>query len=216
MGATDEAMIRGTRLKLVAPVDEQLVEDRDLVRAQLAGEAWASTAIWNRYAPMVFRFFDRALGHPKDVDDMTQEVFFRAFGSLPKIRDRDALRSFLYSTAVNLLKWELRRRRVRRSVFLSETGRLSDGSVDADDSAAREALGRFHALLDRLGIHDRTAFILRQVEGLSFDEVVQAMGGSMSTAKRRVAKASQEVSRLIDDDPDLAVYFDRRGACHDR
>jgi len=204
------------RLKLVSShPDESTVEDHQLVRAHLAGEPWASTAIWNRYAPMIYRLFDRALGHPKDVDDLTQEVFFRAFASLSKLRDYTALRAFLYSTAVNILKWELRRRRVRRMVLLSPTGHLPDSPIDGDDSEARAALTRFHALLDRLGTDDRTAFVLRQVEGLSFDEVVEVMGESMSTAKRRVARASIEMSRLIENDPDLAVYFDRRGVSHD-
>jgi RNA polymerase sigma-70 factor (ECF subfamily) len=203
------------RLKLVSSdPDELTVEDHHLVRAHLAGEPRASTAIWNRYAPMIYRLFDRALGHPKDVDDLTQEVFFRAFASLSKLRDHTALRAFLYSTAVNILKWELRRRRVRRMVLLSQTGHLPDSPIDGDDSEARAALARFHALLDRLGTNDRTAFVLRQVEGLSFDEVVEVMGESMSTAKRRVARASIEMSRLIENDSDLAVYFDRRGVAH--
>jgi RNA polymerase sigma-70 factor, ECF subfamily len=204
----------GTLLKLISSElrEEPAVEDGQLVRAQLAGESWAATTIWNRHAPMIYRLFDRALGHPKDVDDMTHEVFYRAFASLRTIKDHTALRPFLYSTAVNILKWELRKRRVRRTVFLSETGHLPDGAVDGDDTEARAALGRFHVLLDRLGTNDRTAFVLRQVGGLSFEEVVAAMGGSMSTAKRRVARASQEMSRLIENDPDLAVYLDRRGA----
>src|SRR5262249_44038392 len=107
------------------------------------------------------------------------------------------LRAFLYSTAINILKWETRRRRVRRIVVFSETGELPHGRIDADDTLGREAFARFHGLLDRLGRNDRTAFGLHYIEGHTFDDVVQAMGGSLATAKRRVARASTELSRMV-------------------
>jgi DNA-directed RNA polymerase specialized sigma24 family protein len=65
------------------------------------------------------------LGPTLEVEDLTQEVFLRVFGRLPSLRDPSALRAFVLAVAMNVLKWELRRRWIGRRLSLSGTGRLS-------------------------------------------------------------------------------------------
>jgi RNA polymerase sigma-70 factor (ECF subfamily) len=187
-------------------------DDLELADALIAGEAWAATATWNRHAPMVFRFLQRALGPNADVEDLTQEVFAGLFGRPGALRQREALRSYIYSIAVRTLKWELRRRRVRAILQLSGYGQLPDLPVPALDAESRQALRRFYAILDRLGPEERTAFALRHLEGCTLSEVAEALGVSLATAKRRLARASAVVSRLVDADPALAAYLAVHGA----
>ena len=197
----------GSPLQLVTPEAEPDLDDAALVRAFSNGEEWAAHAIWARHAPMVYRLLERALGPSGEAEDMTQDVFLSTFSRLPGLRDSGALRSFIYSIALRTLKWQLRSRRVRRIVHLSPNGQPPEVPVRAADSEARQILVRFYALLDRLTVNERTAFVLRHMEGLKLEEVADRMGVSLATVKRFVTRATQNVSALVESDPELSSYF---------
>jgi RNA polymerase sigma-70 factor (ECF subfamily) len=198
-------------LRLVGQADDGQPGDAALVRAFLAGEDWAAAAVWHRYAPMVYGVLDRALGSTSDSDDLTQEVFWRVFAAFGRIRDPDALRSFIYSAAIRILRWHLRTKRIRRILTLSDSGDLPDRGSPMTDNEGRELLERFYRLLDVLSANDRTAFVLRHIEGLSLEELAIATDASLATVKRRVHRASLQVTSLAKADPDLASYVLRSG-----
>ncbi|WP_437948145.1 RNA polymerase sigma factor [Sorangium sp. So ce296] len=133
----------------------------------------------------MFRIAARVLGPGADTEDITQEVFVRVFSRVSGLRDPTALGSFVFSVTVRILKWELRRSRVRRILQLSDTADLPEHPVEPADSEAREALGRLYAILDTLSADDRTAFVLRYMEGMSLPEIAEAVGVSLATVKRR-------------------------------
>jgi RNA polymerase sigma-70 factor (ECF subfamily) len=201
----------GLPVQLVSPGAEPFLDDAALARAFAGGESWAARAIWNRHAPMVYRLLERALGPDGEAEDLTQDVFLRTFSSLPMLRDEGALRSFIYSVALRTLRWELRRRRVRRILRLSDTGRLPDLPVRGVDSESRQILSRFYKLLENLAVNDRTAFVLRHMEGLKLEEIADRMGVSLATVKRWVSRASLEVSSLVEADGELSAHFGERG-----
>jgi RNA polymerase sigma-70 factor (ECF subfamily) len=203
-------------VQLVSRGGQAIPDDAELVRAFSEGENWAGRVIWTRYAPMVFRLLERALGPNGDAEDLTQDVFLRTYGRLAVLRDGEALRSFIYSVAVRTLKWELRRRRVRRILHLSDDGQLPDLPVRGTDSEARQTLARFYALLERLSVNHRAAFVLRHMEGLKLEEIAERMGVSLATAKRWVSRASRDVSVLVESDPELSDQFGERGGFHAR
>lgn len=205
---------RHPQLRLVDQAQLAEPDDTALVQAASAREQWAATAIWNRYAPMVYGLLDRALGSAGESEDLTQEVFLRVFAAIGKLRDPSALRSFIYSAALRMLRWHLRSKRIRRLLTLSDSGQLPDRASAATDSEGRELLRRFYRLLDTLSANDRTAFVLRHIEGLSLQEIVIATGASLATVKRRVRRASNEVGTLAKADPELVHYF-VRGAADD-
>jgi RNA polymerase sigma-70 factor, ECF subfamily len=198
-------------VQLVSPDAEPVVDDADLARAFANGESSAARAIWNRHAPMVYRLLERALGPDGEAEDLTQDVFLRTFSSLPTLRDAEALRSFIYSVALRTLRWELRRRRVRRILRLSSTGRLPDLPVRGVDSESRQILSRFYRLLENLTVSNRTAFVLRHMEGLKLEEIADTMGVSLATVKRKVNRASLEVSSLVEADGELSAHFRQWG-----
>ncbi len=193
-------------LRLVDRRAEGHPEDAELADALAAGETWAATATWNKHGPMVSRFLQRALGPSGDAEDLTQDVFVVVFSRAHDIRNREALRSFIFSVAVRMLKWELRRRRARSIFQLSSLSELPDHPVPALDAESRQALRRFYAILDRLGAEERLAFALHHLEGLKLEEVAQELGTSLATAKRRLQRASVMVSRYVEADPALAPY----------
>jgi RNA polymerase sigma-70 factor, ECF subfamily len=164
---------------------------------------------------MVYGLLDRALGSAGESEDLTQDVFLRVFAAIKTLRDPSCLRSFLYSSTLRMLRSHLRSKRVRRLLTLSPSGDLPDHISPGVDSEGRELLQRFYRLLDTLSANDRTAFVLRHIEELSLDEIVEATDASLATVKRRVRRASNHLASLAKADPDLAHYFVRHGASDD-
>jgi RNA polymerase sigma-70 factor (ECF subfamily) len=147
------------------------------------------------------------LGPGGEVEDLTQEVFLRIFRRLRALRDPSVLRAFVQSVAANVLKWELRRRWVRRNIRLSPTGKLPDLGSCSDDPEARHALQRCYLVFETLTANERVAFVLRYMEEMTVDEVAVALSVSLSTAKRYVHRAASKVAERVAQDADLRSYF---------
>ncbi|WP_437328037.1 RNA polymerase sigma factor [Sorangium sp. So ce381] len=211
MSPRSDAVARKASLA-ITPLESGGPDEGEVVRALVTGEPWAAAAVWNKHAPKVFRIAARVLGPGADAEDITQEVFVRVFSKISELRDPDALGSFVFSVTVRILKWELRRRRVRRILQLSDTADLPEHPVEPADSEAREALGRLYAILDTLSADDRTAFVLRHMEGMSLQEIAEAVGVSLATVKRRLGRATERVSSLVESDTTLAAYGMREEA----
>jgi RNA polymerase sigma-70 factor (ECF subfamily) len=182
--------------------------DGDLARALMTGQPWAPAAVWNRYASTVYAIANRALGREGEAEDITQEVFYRLFARVHTLKEPSAFRSFVVSFAIRIVKWELRRRRVRRFVRLSESGEVPDAPVSGEDAEARQVLRRFYTLLDQLAPRERLVFSLRYLEAMTLEEVAAAMELSLSTVKRSVARAAARVSGWIAGEPDLLAFFE--------
>lgn len=202
-------------LRLVSNERSNRVEsDAEVVAALCAGEAWASEVVWDRYAERVNRFFVRSLGKSADdVEDLTQEVFMRVFTRPEAIRDPAALREFIMGVALRVLKNLFRYRWIRRVVRLSNDGELPEvPAPTGTDQAARHALRRCYAILDRLSTRERVAFVLRYLEEMTVDEVAECMTVSRSSVKRMISRGVAKVSALVDKDPDLrGFFFESRG-----
>ena len=145
-------------LRLVArssDSDRPELDDVALARALIAGESWAPEATWNRYAALVYDMASRALGNEYEAEDVTQEVFYRLFARSGTLRKPEALRSFVVSFAIRILKWELRRKRAGRLFTILAPKDLPDAPFRGADPEARDTLRRFYAVLDRLGARER-------------------------------------------------------------
>jgi len=200
------ADVRLHRMRLVAAAtaspEEASATDLELARALIDGTANAAEAAWERYAPLVHRIVSRAIGPDAEVEDVTQEIFYRLFSRIRTLRKPEALRSFVISFAIRIVKWELRRRRARRWLTLSETGDVPDEQMMVMDAENRYALRRLYGLLDRLSTRERLVLVLRHVEGMTLEEIAAAMDLSLATVKRGLRRASARVSQMVDaDDP---------------
>jgi RNA polymerase sigma-70 factor (ECF subfamily) len=197
-------MARELRLvALVSDSGKSELDDVALAQALIAGESWAPAATWKRYAALVYNMASRALGNEYEAEDVTQEVFYRLFARSGTLRKPEALRSFVVSFAIRILKWELRRKRAGRLFTLLASKDLPDAPFRGADPEARDTLRRFYAALDRLGTRERIVFALRRLESWTFSEIADVMELSLSTVKRSYGRAEQEISRWIVGDPDL-------------
>jgi RNA polymerase sigma-70 factor, ECF subfamily len=194
------ADVRLHRMRLVASTSEESESARDyeLARALINGEAQAAEMAWDRYAPLVHRIVSRAIGPDAEVEDVTQEIFYRLFSRIGTLRKPEALRSFVISFAIRIVKWELRRRRARRWLTLSETGDVPEEQLTVMDAESRYALRRLYSLLDRLSTRERLVLVLRHVEGMTLEEIAEAMELSLATVKRSLRRASLRVSQMVE------------------
>ncbi len=184
--------------------------DADLARALIAGDPSAAEIAWERYAPLVHRIVSRALGPDAEVEDVTQEIFYRLFTRVRSLRKPESLRSFVVSFALRIVKWELRRRRARRWLTLSETGELPDNQLLYVTADTRYALRRLYRLLDQLATRDRLVLVLRHVEGMTLEEIAEVLGISLATVKRSLQYGAARLSALVDSD--AALRKPRRNA----
>ena len=192
-------------LSLVVSSAPRETSESDLAAGLVAGEEWAVSESWRRYAPMVLLTAQRVLGSKSEADDIAQEVFCQVFRRVKTLRQFESLRSFVYSFAVRMLRSELRRRKRRR--WLSFFGRIPPETLDlrSADPESRELLGRFDRLLDRLAPRDRLVFVLRYMDEMTIAEIAETMELSTSTVKRAMAHACARLSLWIAADPGLAA-----------
>lgn len=162
--------------------------DRVLLLGAGRGDRASLEAIFRRYHSLVRAIVCRSLG-VTDASDTVQEVFLRLFRSLSQIRDPDALKSFLTGIAIRVVRSELRSRRVRSIVTLSE-----DAEADArrdESSDSKELVVALYRELGKLDDEVRLAFVLRHVQGMTLPEVAEHLECSLATAKRRLSVASE-------------------------
>jgi RNA polymerase sigma-70 factor (ECF subfamily) len=198
-------------VSLVVAPDPRDTSDQDLARALMAGNGWAITETWRRFAPGVITFARRALGSESEAEDVAQEVFHRVFVKSKTLRAPDRLRSFVFSFAVRLVKTELRRKRTRAWLSFHRPETLVDLGGEHTDMESRDLLRKFYALLDRLAPRHRVVFALRHLECMTVEEVALHMDLSISTVKRAQERATSKLALWIEADPGLAGFLAEMG-----
>ena len=202
-----------TPVSRLIPPDRRGITDQEVAQGLASGEAWAVAEAWHRFAPMVLTAAERALGSKAEAQDVAQEVFCRLYRKAKTLRDPAALRSFVFSFGVRVLKSELRRKKARAWLSFHRPEVLVDlgaGTLDLDIEG-RDVLRRFYALLDRLSAEDRLVFALRHLESMTVEEGAATMSLSVSTVKRRLNHGMQRFTRLLESDPELARLLEGKG-----
>lgn len=144
-------------------------------------------ALFRAHSPYVLRLALRLIGHSSHAEDLTQEVFCRALTHLDQLRDPGAARAWLRRITIRLCM-----RKLQRQKFVQWLGfepiadeHVSAGTLAPDDSAL---LGEVHRMLRRASAGERTAWILRRVEGESLDVIARECRCSLATVKRWIAR----------------------------
>jgi len=195
-----------SRARLVALPSPTLAQadDATLARAASSGDPRATSVLWDRFSPLVRRMLRRTLGPTAEVEALLQEVFLRALRQLGSLPDSAQLKPFVVAVTVRVLSGELKRNRVRRLLRLQSGWHASDFS--SGDPATRTALSSLYRILDGLDADARLAFTLRHFEGLQITELASAMDASLSSAKRRLARANARVQAAVSRDAAFSAY----------
>jgi RNA polymerase sigma-70 factor (ECF subfamily) len=178
-----------------------------LVARAAHGDAEASRALWDHYAPPVRRFVRRMLGPDGDPGDVLQEIFLGVFVGLPRLRQPEAIRSFVFAVAANQVRLEIRRRRWRTLFRRSDDQSTTAGASVGADQDSLIAARHLYIALGKLSLRDRELVVLRFLEGMTLPEVAAQSGCSLATVKRRLDRASSALFVLAGKDAFLRGYL---------
>jgi RNA polymerase sigma-70 factor (ECF subfamily) len=188
------------------------VDDLALVDAARAGDPGAFEALVVRYQRKVYAV---ALGIVKDPDqawDVSQEAFVRVHGHLAEFKGESSFQTWVMRIASHLAIDSLRRERKNRRDRIEDVaeevvGEAGEGILSTplgNDPARtllrRELAGRMQAALDQLPEIHRTVLVLREVEGLSYEELAQQLGVQKGTVMSRLFHARKKMQALLVDD----------------
>ena len=149
---------------------------------------------------MVLQLAMNLLGDRDEALDLSQEVFLRVFRTIYRFRGQSSLRTWIYRIAVNQARnrhrfWRRRHRadQVSLDQHIATHGELlSSGESKPDRMFAQKELAeRLQRALDHLPFDQRTAIVLREIDGLSYEEIAFSLGVAVGTVKSRLTRARQ-------------------------
>lgn len=193
-------------------VDQQLVE-----RVQ-RGDKRAFDLLVNKYQRKLGRLLSRFIRDPSEVEDVTQEAFIKAYRALPGFRGESAFYTWLYRIGINTAKNHLvaMGRRAPTSTELdveeaevTEAGdQLRDLNTPENQLMSKQVAETVNQSLQELPEELRTAITLREVEGLSYEEIAEVMQCPVGTVRSRIFRAREAVAVKLR--PLLGTSKDRR------
>jgi RNA polymerase sigma-70 factor (ECF subfamily) len=181
--------------------------DRALVERAQRGEPRAFEMLVVKYQRRIERLVSRMLRDPMAIEDVAQETFIRAWRALPQFRGDSAFYTWLYRIAINTAKKALADRKrdpvANESTLVStEEGEepsrleneLSSGETPDAVLASKEIAATVNAAIDALSEDLRQAIVLREIEGLSYEEIAGVMNCPIGTVRSRIFRAREAIA----------------------
>src|SRR5262245_43025680 len=170
--------------------------DPGVLRKAQRGDERAFTLIVRAYETPVYNYVLRLVGDRALAEDLTQEVFIRVFQGLPKFSLRSKFTTWLFQVTKNRVLDELRanERRPRALVAIDDAPPLE--VVDAPIERV-ETVQALWAAVDKLNTDLKMALLLRDVVGLSYNEIADSLDTTLATVKWRIFKAREEVQLAL-------------------
>ena len=190
--------------------------DLQLVERVQSGDREAFGLLVSKYQRKLLRLVMRLVRDPAEAEDVTQETFIKAYRALPNFRGESAFYTWLYRIGVNTAKnWLVahgRRMPVMSEIVDDESEGIEEGVLLRDDETpdrvlmSRQIGETVNAAMEALPDDLRTAISLREIEGLSYEEIAQVMDCPIGTVRSRIFRAREAIAArlkpLLDTAPD--------------
>jgi len=184
------------------------MSDEDLVKQSLAGVNQAFTELAQRYHSRLINFVYRTIGDVDRAEDLAQETFVRVFRHLKRFDQRKKFSTWIYTIASNLSKNEIRNRLSSPLVLFQSLRKHWDADhhdMEFEDNSNRpDYLFRSRDLTEtveqavrELPHHHRVVFVLREMEGLTYEEIASVTGITIGTVKSRLNRARTRFAQAI-------------------
>ena len=178
--------------------------DEELVALSIGGDAESFNQLVLRWERPIFALAYRVIGREEEARDVVQETFLRAFRGIGKFRGQAKFSSWVYRIALNLCRDWIRRER-RAPILPTPDGvdvielAAEQGPVESiEDLVARNDLSKVVAeLMTRLPEEQRTAIILKEYHGMTFQEIADLQGVPLSTVKTRLYQGLNVLRRHL-------------------
>ena len=184
------------------------MEEQTLLDKCTKGDVHAFEELVEQYQQGIINHAYSMFLNREDAFDMAQETFIKAFNAIASFNRQSSFKTWLFRIATNVCLDELRRRK-RRAATVSLTAEedgdspgvqidVADASADPAE-AAQQAFLR-HAIEKAIGELDteyRTAIVLREIEGMDYNEIAKTMGCSLGTVKSRISRARAQLREKL-------------------
>ncbi len=182
--------------------------DETTIERVLAGDTEAFGDLVARHGRRVHAAVLRMVRDADAAEDLAQEAFVKAYTGLASFRRGSSFYTWLYSIAVNQVRSEFRRRGARgggRTASLDAPGRdgaslpepAARGPGPADEAARRDDAALLHEAIDGLDEEFRVAVVLRDLQGLSYEEISVATGAPVGTVRSRIHRARASLRETL-------------------
>jgi RNA polymerase sigma-70 factor (ECF subfamily) len=185
-------------------------EDGGLVKAFQVGDRTAFDALVLKHKDKVFNLCYWFLGDRQEAHDSAQDTFIKVYRSLKKFRLESAFSSWLYRIAANTCKNRLKSseyRHKKKIVWLDNPGEIEGGQYSAEihdqspspmiDFEKKERMMLIQRAIASLPTDQRTIVVLRDIEGLSYEEIANITGLNFGTVKSRLSRARQQLRNKL-------------------
>ncbi len=185
--------------------------DPAVLRNAQRGDEAAFAEILRAYRAPVYTYVVRVVGNRSLAEDLTQEIFLRVFQGLPRFSHRSKFTTWLFQVTKNRVLDELRaqERRPQVAATLDDMPSLEAFGLPEDQAETMDMLWR---AVDDLTPDLKMSLLLRDVVGLSYNEIAESLEVTLATVKWRIFKAREEVQLALTRD---GVSFDDRGRVHE-
>ncbi len=194
-------------LKLSKPAFKDRVEETLIIRCR-RGDLDAFEELIGRYERNVFNIVYRFAGNYEEAKDWSQEAFVRIYKSLKKFRGKSSFHTWLYRVVTNLCLDQLRKKSKLQLQSLDDPMKSEEGELKRDipdnkgnpqEIVERKELDEYiQEALEELSEEHRTVIILRDIQGLSYNEIAEVINCSLGTVKSRISRARETLREKLE------------------
>jgi RNA polymerase sigma-70 factor (ECF subfamily) len=192
--------------------------DAELVARVQRGDKQAFDLLVLKYQRKIMRLLSRMIRDPSEIEDVAQESFIKAYRALPQFRGDSAFYTWLYRIAINTARNWLAQNNRRPSTSSSyeseegetfdETDNLTDSSNPESEMASRQIAETVNKAMNDLPEELRNAIVMREIDGMSYEDIAQSMNCPIGTVRSRIFRAREAIATRLR--PLLGDTGDRR------
>ncbi|MBF0532068.1 MAG: RNA polymerase sigma factor [Candidatus Omnitrophica bacterium] len=171
------------------------------IRQAASGDITAFEEIYRTWSGYVYNVILRIVGYREDADEVTQEVFLTVYRQLKYFRFQSSFKTWVYRVAVNAALNRVKKTSKERSQMVAYDENLTPVAAEpeAEKRAQQEYLEqKAKDILDKLNPDQRACVVLRNIEGLSYQEIAAALKININTVRTRLLRARETLLRLKD------------------